>query len=300
MKTMKIVCCMSLALAGNAWAQGSVGAQGSASTQSSTSVSADRSGANAVHSGNSAAAVNSGYSSARLVEGTEMNATLTKPIDTRRAKPGDEVTATLAQEVTMASGATLPRRTTLVGRVTESEARTRRSASAEGAAASRLGFVFYKAVREDGTEVPMNATIHAVASAAGAASARDFEGDVAAASGVGASGRAAGGNVLGGIAGSAGGAIGAVGSVSGSAVGRAGSTLGGGVATASAGATGGLSAAGRLTAGSRGVFGLRGVGIVPAASGQAAVLTSSTGNIGLGRGTQMLLVASGNAAASAN
>ena len=58
----------------------------------------------------------------------------------------------------------------------------------------------------------------------------------------------------------------------------------------SSGAVGGLDASGRLASGSRGVFGLKGVDISPAGGAQGSVLTSSTGNVRLDRGTRMLLV----------
>jgi hypothetical protein len=61
----------------------------------------------------------------------------------------------------------LLRGTMLVGRVTEAQARTR---AGDGSTDSRLGISFERAVLRDGQEVPMNATIEAVAAAEPAAS----------------------------------------------------------------------------------------------------------------------------------
>jgi hypothetical protein len=62
-------------------------------------------------------------------------------------------------------------------------------------------------------------------------------------------------------------------------------------ATHSSGAVGGLSANGRLTSNSSGVFGLEGVSINSAASNatQGSMIVSSTRNVHLDSGTQLLL-----------
>jgi hypothetical protein len=176
MKISNLLFCTALTLSGNALAQTSV--QGGAAAQSNTSVSSNRSGASASQDSAAGAAVASERGSASAAQGTEMNATLSKPIDARRAKPGDEVTATLAQD-TEANGQVMPRGTTLVGRVTEAQPRRR---SSDGNVDSRLGVVFDKAVLEDGREVPIAATVQAVAAADAAASsgARSFDGAAAA------------------------------------------------------------------------------------------------------------------------
>jgi hypothetical protein len=231
-----------------------------------------------------------------------MNVTLSRPLDARRANPGDEARATLAQDVESGGEVVLRRGTTVVGRVTEARPRGRRSDSADGGGDSRLGLVFDRAVLRDGREAPIEATIAAVAAAA--SSTRALDGGVVGAGGASASGRAAGGGLIGGVAGSVtnapGGVLGSAGSIAGNVGGAARSTLGG-AAGMPVGAVGGLSAAGRLMSGSRGVFGMHGVDIASAATGSArgSVLTSRTRNVELERGTQMLLVTSGSAAGSA-
>ena len=93
-------------------------------------------------------------------------------------KPGDEVTATLSQHYESNGEVMMRRGTKLVGHVTEAAPRERRSAEAGGNSDSRLGIVFDKAVLDDGREVPINATIQAVAAAESTASSgtRGFDG----------------------------------------------------------------------------------------------------------------------------
>ena len=100
---------------------------------------------------------------------------------------------------------------------------------------------------------------------------------------------------MGGVASTAGGATGPVMNTAGAASGNAGGTLD--TATRSTGAVGGLSSAGHLTSNSSGVFGLQGVSLSSAASNatQASTIVSSTGNVHLDSGTQMLLSVSGQA-----
>jgi hypothetical protein len=167
-----------------------------------------------------------GQGAAAHLEGAEMNATLTHTVDARKAKPGDAVTATLTDDVRANGRLLLLRGTMLVGRVTEAQPRTRRADSGDAPADSRLGIEFETAVLRDGQEVPINATIQAVA--AGEPSAANSA----------------------------------------------------------------------MSAGARGVFGIEGVQIVTAAAadGRTPLLVSSTGNVALKSGTQLLLVAHGEGA----
>jgi hypothetical protein len=174
------------------------------------------------------------------LQGAEMNATLTQSVDARKAKPGDAVSATLTEDVRANGRLLLLRGTMLVGRVTEAQARTRRTDSGDALGDSRLGIEFETAVLRDGQEVPINATIQAVAAGEPAATN---------------SARGAGSEDA--------------------------------------------SARGSLVAGARGVFGIAGVQIVTtaAADGRTPLLVSSTGNVALKSGTQLLLVARGEGAA---
>ncbi len=296
MKPSTLAFGIALALAGSVLAQ-NPDVQAGVSSELSTSASASHDAAAARHAGGASAVVQSEPANASIAEGGEMNATLANPVDTRRAKPGDEVTATLVQD-TQSGQVVLHRGTKVVGHVTEAQARPRRSdsASASGSSESRLGILFDKAILEDGREVPLNATIQAVAASEAVASgnARDLEsaaGGHALGSGrASASGPLGGGGIVGGVTGTAGSALGGAPNIGGGLGGVTSSI--GSPSRASAGAVGGFTAAGRLTPGSRGVFGMGGVDIASRAGGgaQGSVLTSHTGNFGLERGTQLLLV----------
>jgi hypothetical protein len=310
MKALALIMATSLAASTVALAQQST-VRGNASAESQAAVAAGRRGASVDSDSRAQGSIaaergQNGGAAADLAGASEMNATLERSVDARRAKPGDEVTAKTNEELVTQSGVTIPRGTKLVGRVTEARAR------GEGAASSQLGIVFDKAVLEDGRELAMNATIEAVAAArsdtrnrVGSAShdGGTLGASHAAGSGVGRLGGGlgggaidAGGGLAGGVAGRAGGTIGGVTRLPGA--GAAGAAAhGGAVLGSSAGAVGGLSSSGRLLAGSRGVFGLRDVSIASAASAAAAsargtLLTSASRNVRLDGGTQLLLVGS--------
>ena len=320
MKALALVLATSVAFGTAAVAQ-QTSVRGNAAAQSQTSVSADRGGARAAndssaHGGIAAERGASQGGSASAAGAPEINATLERSVDARRAKPGDDVTAKTTEAFTTESGMTIPRGTKLIGRVTEARPHARGEGSAESA--SQLGLVFEKAVMKDGREVPMQATIQAVAAAQSNA-----QGELGSAShdaGAFGASRAAGsaGGGVGGALGGLGGGAGAVGSAAGNAGAAVGgatrlphSAVGGvarGAASAAAqgaarlgsstGAVGGLSASGQWLAGSRGAFGLGDLSFASAtASGaQGSVITSASRNVRLDGGTQLLLV--GNAGAA--
>lgn len=103
------------------------------------------------------------------------------------------------------------------------------------------------------------------------------------------------GGAVGGAASMAGNSAGAVGGVAGNAGGAVGSTVGG--ATRATANVGGLDAAGRLTSASQGVFGMQGLQLASttASDAEGSLVVSSTCNVHLDSGTQMLLRASGQA-----
>jgi hypothetical protein len=100
---------------------------------------------------------------------------------------------------------------------------------------------------------------------------------------------------MGGVASTAGATAGTVMNTAGSASGNAGGNLG--AATHSTGAVGGLTSMGRLSSNSSGVFGLEGLSINSEASSatQGSAIVSSTKNVHLESGTQMLLSVAGQA-----
>jgi hypothetical protein len=319
MKTLMIA--ISLATGSAALAQ-QTEVRGNASAESQTSVSADRNSANVASDNRARGSIGaqserengaSQQAAADLAGASEMNATLERSVDARRAKPGDEVTAKMNEDFTTQNGMTIPRGSRLVGRVTEA----RPHARGEAASASQLGIVFDKAELPDGREVPMHATIGALAAARS-----DAQGNLGSrahdagafgssrASGGGLVGGGLGGGSLGGVAGASGGVVGGVaGSAGGatrlprSAVGTAASgagaaTAGGGALLgSSAGAVGGFSASGQWLAGSRGAFGVPDLELASAVAGgaQGSLITSASRNVRLDGGTRLLLVGSAGA-----
>ena len=311
MKALALIMAISLAASTVALAQQS-SVRGNASADSQTAVAAGRRGASVESDSRTQGSVaaergKDGGAAADFAGASEMSATLERPVDARRAKPGDEVTAKMNEQFVTQSGIEIPRGAKLVGRVTEARPRAR----GEGATSSQLGIVFDRAVLDDGREVPLNATIGAVAAARSEAqghvgsASQDAGAFGASGSGVGSLGgglggsaAGAGGGLAGGVAGSAGAAIGGVtrlpGAGAGAAAGGAARAAahGGAVLGSSAGAVGGLSSSGRLLAGSRGVFGLRDLSVASAAGARGTLLTSASRNVHLDGGTQLLLVGS--------
>ncbi|MGH8316135.1 MAG: hypothetical protein ACRETU_13410, partial [Steroidobacterales bacterium] len=165
MKALQFLACLTLAASG-AWAQGETSAQAQSTTQQNTSVSADKTGATATHSDSSSTAVETKKSQAELAHGTEMNATLSRPVDSRKAKPGDEVSATTTGDTKSNGQVVIPRGSKLVGHVTEARARGKSqgdatsqggaaaASSAKGDADAALGIVFDRAILKGGREIP--------------------------------------------------------------------------------------------------------------------------------------------------
>jgi hypothetical protein len=306
MRTSTMLLSAVLSLTANAFADGPA-AQGGASTTSSTDVSANRNGASATNSGTSTASAGTRHAQADAAGSSEMSATLSKPVDARKAKPGDPVTATNDRDAKTADGTSIKRGSKLLGHVTKAQPLEKSaSGKADASAGSMLALVFDKAVLKDGREVPLNATIQAISAAESDASLGSEMGG-AGTSAVGSSlgsPRASGGGLIGSVGGSMTGGLGAAGGmaggvshgVSGAVAGMANGTV------HSAGAVGGLTSSGTLTSGSKGVFGVKGLDLVSSSAGSAegSAITSSTRNVRLDGGTKMLLSTSpgGSMAAS--
>jgi hypothetical protein len=287
--------CMSAA------AQSQTGAQAGAQSSSQASVQAGQTQAQA--SGNASASTSAsaqnGQVNGSLATGSAFNAALSSPIDSKKCKPGDAVTAHTTEAAKSEGKTVIPKGSKLVGHVTQASAR------AKGESESSLGIVFDKAILKNGQEIPLNVAIQALASAQSNVSAAGADAD--AFGGVGASGGgsgvAGGRGALGGVTSTAGGAVGAVTNTAANVGGVAGGTVnsaanaGGSIAGASKGAVGGLNAAGQLTSNSQGVFGLNGLNLNAAASNatQGSVITSAGKNVHLDSGTRMLLVSQAQA-----
>ena len=283
--------------------------QAGSSAAGDTSASVSKNGAQVGNSAlNSASTTNSRGSaeSADSATNSTMNATLVHPVDAKKNKPGDPVTARTTRSSKSPDGTTLPKGTELVGHVTQAQARSKDQSESD------LGIVFDKAVLKNGQEVPMNATIQAMAAAQSTASmaagADDLGLSGGSMAGGGGAGAARGGLVGGGGAlGAVGGATSGVGRTAGAVtapVGNVGSSVGGAVGStanvaggASRGAVGGLNAAGQLTSNSQGVFNMQGLNLTSSATNatQGSLITSTSRNVHLDGGTQLLLSAAGDA-----
>jgi hypothetical protein len=302
--------------------------QGGSSAQSQAELSTHHAGVTA--DGSSAGAVQPGGAAAHTsgagalsAEGSrakadsagqsEFTAMLSKPVDARNNKPGDEVTATTTQDLKSNGQVIVPRGSKLIGHVTSARPRSRHPSGKESSgtnaamtdgsagADSQLGVVFDKAIINKGHEVPLNAVVTAVA-ATDSSSADEFrDTDYGVAGGGMAEGmRHRGGGLLGAtgqatLGGLAGGEamVGHSASVAGSAAPHA--------VIGSPGAVGGLDSSGRLISGSRGVFGIQGLEISGAGSaGGDMLIKSSARDVRLERGTQMLLTSSADAGGNAS
>jgi len=87
-----------------------------------------------------------------LSNGTQLQAELTKSVDAKKAKAGDEVTAKVTQDVKVNGSVVLQKGSKLEGHITEAQAKTK-----EGE--SKLGVLFNVAVSKSGQEVPFNGVI---------------------------------------------------------------------------------------------------------------------------------------------
>jgi len=165
MKAIFTITVAGVLLAGGS-AYGQAGAQANADASGSASTQAWTPGAQA--SGNGAASASAsaqaGQNSASLANGTAVNATLSQPIDAKKNKPGDTVTARTSEATKSEGKVVIPKGSKLVGHVTEAKARTK------GESESAVGIVFDKAILKHGREVPLNVTLQAVGAAQSAAS----------------------------------------------------------------------------------------------------------------------------------
>lgn len=230
---------------------------------------------------------NHSQQSASLAAGTALNVQLSRPLDSKNAKPGDVVAAQTTEAVKVDGKVVIPSNTKLVGHV------TRASARAKGDADSVLAMQFDRAVLKDGREMPLQVTLQAMAADQGApaVSGDDLQ----------PMGNIEGGTVRG------------VGSTIGGAASGAASTVPrtveqNGTVNSSAGAAkgagqsaGGLNSSGELKPTSRGVYGLNGITLNANAANSAngALIVAAGKNVHLDSGTRLLLVTQATTSASA-
>src|ERR1700747_2215761 len=231
-----------------------------------------------------------------LASGTALNAQLTHSLDSKKAKPGDVVTAQTTAPVKIDGKVVIPNNTKLVGHV------TRASARVKGDRDSVLAVQFDRAVLKDGHEMPLQVTLQAMAPDQGTppVSGDDLQpmGNIEG----GAAGAGAAGNrgMVGGVGGST---VGGASSGAASTVPRTtdeSSTMNptnGGAGQVS----GGVTSSGELKPTSRGVYGLTGITLNSnsANSSEGAGIISAGKSVHLDSGTRLLLVTQANTSAAA-
>ncbi len=261
----------------------------SASQQTSTQKSSDRKrDKSAKAEGNASAneSASAGTNDTAVAAGTTLNAVLTKSVDSRKAKEGDEVTAKTTSTMKAEGQRTIPKGTKLIGHITKASAR------AKGDSESALGIVFDRAEVGKGREVPLHAVVQALAVARTTAIAGNDEtmAPMSAPPSGGAPPSSTGGGGL------VGGAVNTVGNTAGAVTNTTGQVAGGAVGSASgtinntAGSVG-TATTSTLNASSQGVLGLPGYTLNAAAANatQGSVVTSTGKNVKLDSGTQMVL-----------
>jgi hypothetical protein len=269
-------------------------AQTPASAQAGAQADVNAGNAHASGNASSSVAAHGNESSAAIADGTAINASLSAPLDSKKAKEGDEITAKTTESVKAQGKTVLPKGTKLVGHVTRATAR------GKGDAESALGIAFDKAILKNGQELQLSGSIQALASAETAASAAGTELDGIADTGVTGGGRAvsSGRGALGGVAATAGSTAGTVTNTAGAATSTATGAVNAtsrtttGVASTANGTVGGVSANGQFASNSRGVFGLNGLSLNTVGSNgtEGSVITSAGKNVRLDSGTRMLIV----------
>jgi hypothetical protein len=288
----------------SAAAQAQTSAQVGTETNGQASVQADQMHAQAsgAASTSSSASAQSNKTNAGLSSGTAFNATLSSPVDSKKSKPGDVLTAHTTENVKTEGKTVLPKGTKLVGHIAQASAR------AKGDAESTLAITFDRAILKSGEEVPLNVAIQAMASARAAAAATDADVETMSGSDATGSSMAAGHGTIGGLTSTAGSATGSIRNTAATVANTGGAAVNSGVnsttgvAVASQGAVGGLTTAGQLTSNSRGVFSMEGLNLNSVATNntQSSVITSAGKNVHLDSGTRMLMVTRSTASATPN
>ena len=275
-------------------AQSSADMQTSGPASQGTSVSADKSGVQAGSNSSANAAQETAFpgkngqaqaaTEGKLQAGSTVQAELTKPVDARKNKTGDEVVAKTTQDVKSNGQTVLPKGSKIVGHITEVQARDKAQQE------SHMAIAFEHAILKNGTQVPMVLTLQAIGSSqANAAAAMDdseMAGSTLAGEDVSGMATASGSGTTRGV-------LGGAASTSGRVVDTTGSAAGGTLHAAHSPSSG---VAGGLNSTSHGVVGLRGLNLSSATTGTAnagSMISSSTSNVHLDSGTRMILTANG-------
>jgi hypothetical protein len=106
------------------------------------------------------AATQAGHATASAAQAASVSAELTKGIDSRKAKVGDEVFAKTMSEARLADGTRIPKGSKLLGHVTEALAKSKDNRN------GYVAFSFDHAALKDGREVPVSVVVRALAAPA--------------------------------------------------------------------------------------------------------------------------------------
>jgi hypothetical protein len=206
----------------------------------------------------------------RIAAGSVIPVQLTKSVDAKKAKTGDEVDVRVTQDMKTQGGQVLmPKDTKIIGHVTEAQGRSKEQKE------SQLGITFDHAVLKEGGDVPLPASIQAVI--APPSQNADNTGSGAGSGGGAPSQAPGGGNSPSGAASRSG--------MSGGAPPQAPST-GGDQSSAS----GGNAANQQITSSTQGVIGISNYKLsTPGDVTQGSVVSSEKSNVKLESGTLMLL-----------
>ena len=263
-----------------------------AQTSSSGSVHANgdtqavNSAGKAAESVSGSAAAQSRNGSAAVAQTTDLSAELTKKIDTKNTKVGDEVVARTTHTAKLSDGTKLPKGTRLLGKVTDVQAKSSEEKN------SRLAFAFDRALLSNGQQLPIHAVVMSLTAPASAAAMAATDDSMSAGAGPAPVMANGGARASGGLLG---GAVGGVAHSSGSLVGNTargvGSTTGNTlhtVANAGSASTNGAGAA--MTNVSGQVTNLQGVSFSSDHSASQNTVVQAPGkNFSLASGTQMTL-----------
>ncbi|HKR26184.1 MAG TPA: hypothetical protein VJS11_01975, partial [Acidobacteriaceae bacterium] len=216
---------------------------------------------------NASAAGQAGQMSASARQATQVSAVLSKGIDSKNAKVGDEVMAKTTSEARLADGTKIPKGSRLVGHVTEVQPKSHENRD------GHVAFCFDHAVLKGGQEIPVHVLMRSIAAPAALSASADDSGDMMAAGG----GAMAGGGMM------AGGSAPRVGGVAGNVAGGAGGALGSTTSMAG-GAAAGLAANTRSAADVAGSTTANAAVLVPetsvtGAAGSYAGFSGQVGNV---------------------
>lgn len=196
-------------------------------------------------------------SSFRIAEGSLFHVVLTKNVDAKKNKTGDEVTTTTVEDLRSNGEVVIPKNSKVVGHVTQIQARSKEHSESE------VAIAFDRLVINDGGEIPLSASIQAVAAPETAPAGENQQ-----------AGSMSGGMTSGGR---------------GSSNGVAGRATDARNSEGLAGQNASGHAAG-LSGASQGVFGLKGLSLsTQGEASQGSVISSDRHNVHLEHGTQFVL-----------